>query len=137
METYKPLPESVAVRVSPIHGYGLFAIADIPTRANLGVSHVFAVGFKDNYIRTPLGGFINHSDTPNCHKVQSHEDSALTYYILQTKKDIKKGEELTVAYTIYTVKKSFKVAKNGACPAVDDNTSREDLEVLYSRDRML
>ena len=137
MATYKPLPETVAVKESPIHGYGLFAIADIPTRANLGVSHVFAVGFKDNYIRTPLGGFINHSDTPNCHKVQSHEDSALTYYILQTKKDIKEGEELTVSYTIYTVKKSFKVAKNGACPAVDDNTSREELEMLYSKDRML
>ena len=137
MDTYKPLPDSVAVRVSPIHGYGLFAIADIPTRANLGVSHVFAVGFKDNYIRTPLGGFINHSDTPNCHKVQSHEDSALSYYIIQTTKAIKKGEELTVAYTIYTVKKSFKVAKNGSCPAVDDNTSREELEMLYSKDRML
>ena len=139
METYKPLPKSVAVRVSPIHGYGLFAIADIPTRANLGVSHVFAVGFKDNYIRTPLGGFINHSDTPNCHKIQSHEDSALTYYILQTTKAIKKGEELTVSYTIYTVKKSFKVgrAKGASCPAVDDNTSREELEMLYSRDRML
>ena len=119
METYKPLPESVAVRVSPIHGYGLFAIADIPTRANLGISLVFAVGFKDNYIRTPLGGFINHSDTPNCHKVQSHEDSALTYYNLQTIRKIENGEELTVAYTIYSVKKSFKVAKNGACPAVE------------------
>ena len=137
METYKPLPKSVAVRVSPIHGYGLFAIDDIPYGTSLGVSHVFAVGFKNNYIRTPLGGFINNSDTPNCYKVKSHEDSVLTYYILQTTKDIKKGEELTVTYTIYTVKKSFKVAKNGACPAVDDNTSREELEVLYSRDKML
>ena len=138
METYKPLPKEVAVRVSPIHGYGLFAIDDILYGTSLGISHVFAVGFKDNYIRTPLGGFINHSDTPNCHKVQSHEDSALTYYILQTTTDIKKGEELTVAYTIYTVKKSFKVAKNGACPAVDDNTSREELDEAdekYTRGR--
>jgi SET domain-containing protein len=117
METYKPLPKEVAVRVSPIHGYGLFAIDNITYGTSLGVSHIFAVGFKDDYIRTPLGGFINHSDTPNCSKVQSHEDSALTYYILQTIKDIKKGEELTVAYTIYSVKKSFKVAKNGSCPA--------------------
>ena len=125
---YKPLPKTVAVKESPIHGYGLFAIDDIPYATDLGISHVFAVGFHNNYIRTPLGGFINHSDTPNCHKVQSHEDSALTYYILQTTKDIKKGEELTVTYTIYTVKKPFKVAKNGACPAVDDNTSREELD---------
>ena len=125
---YKPLPKTVAVKESPIHGYGLFAIDNIPYATDLGISHVFAVGFHNNYIRTPLGGFINHSDTPNCHKVQSHEDSALTYYILQTTKDIKKGEELTVTYTIYTVKKPFKVAKNGACPAVDDNTSREELD---------
>ena len=137
METYTPLPESVAVRVSPIHGYGLFAIADIPYGTSLGVSHVFAVGFKDDYIRTPLGGFINHSDTPNCHKVPSHEDSFLTYYNLRTIKDVESGEELTVSYTIYTVKKSFKVAKNGSCPAVDVNTSREELEMLYSKDRML
>jgi len=136
---YKPLPETVAVKESPIHGYGLFAIADIPYGTDLGVSHVFAVGFKNNYIRTPLGGFINHSDTPNCLKVESHEDSALTYFILQTIKDIKNGEELTVAYTIYTVKKSFKVgrAKGASCPAVDDNTPREELEVMYSTDRML
>ena len=117
---YKPLPESVAVKESPIHGYGLFAIADILYGTALGVSHVFAVGFNDNYIRTPLGGFINHSDTPNCIKVESHEDSTLTYYILQTTKDIKKGEELTVTYTIYNVKpiypgRSFKIAKGAYC----------------------
>ena len=122
MGNYKPLPKTLAVKESPIHGYGLFAIDDIPYGTDLGVSHVFAVGFKDNYIRTPLGGFINHSDTPNCHKVQSHEDSTLTYYILQTTKDIKKGEELTVTYTIYNVKpiysgRSFKVAKSASCPA--------------------
>jgi len=120
MDTYKPLPKTVAIKESLIHGYGLFAIADIPYGTDLGVSHVFAVGFKDGYIRTPLGGFINHSDTPNCFKVESHEDSALTYYILQTLKDIKKGEELTVTYTIYNVKpiypgRSFKIAKGAYC----------------------
>jgi len=136
---YKPLPKSVAIRVSPIHGYGLFAIADILYGTDLGVSHVFAVGFKDNYIRTPLGGFINHSNTANCYKIPSHEDSALAYYSLQTIKDIKEGEELTVSYTIYPVKELL-------CPEVDDNTSREEMELavqnaakklLYSKNRML
>ena len=106
MKTYKPLPESVVVRVSPIHGYGLFAIDNIPQGTDLGVSHIFAVGFKNNYVRTPLGGFINHSDTPNCYKVQSHKESVLTYYNLYTTKDIKKGEELTVTYTIYNLENS-------------------------------
>ena len=102
-DTYKPLPKSLAIRVSPIHGYGLFAVDNIPQGKDLGVSHIFAVGFHDNYIRTPLGGFINHSDTPNCYRVKSHDDSSLTYYNLHTTKDIKKGEELTVTYTIYDI----------------------------------
>ena len=106
METYKPLPKTVAVRVSPIHGYGLFAIDNIPSGTNLGISHIFAVGFKDDYIRTPLGGFINHSDTPNCYKVESHKESVLTYYNLYTTRDIEKDEELTVIYTIYNLEDS-------------------------------
>ena len=128
METYKPLPRSVSIRTSPIHGYGLFANANIPYGTDLGISHVFAVGFKDNYIRTPLGGFINHSDTPNCYKVQSHEDSVLTYYNLWTIKEVESGEELTVKYTLYDIRKPFKVAKSGECPEVDDNTTREELD---------
>ena len=112
METYKPLPKTVAVRISPIHGYGLFAIDNIPYGTNLGISHVFAVGFKNGYIRTPLGGFINHSDTPNCYKVQSHEESVLIYYNLHTTRDIEKGEELTVTYTIYNLEDARKRKKN-------------------------
>ena len=101
--TYKPLPKSVAVRVSPIHGYGLFATENIPRGKDLGVSHVFAPGFQDSHIRTPLGGFINHSDTPNCYKVPAHEESVLTYYNLHTTKDVEEGEELTVTYTLYDI----------------------------------
>ena len=125
---YKPLPKSVVVRVSPIHGYGLFATEHIPSGKDLGVSHIFAVGFKDNHVRTPLGGFINHSDTPNCYKVKSHEDSVLTYYNLWTIKEVESGEELTVKYTLYDIRKPFKVAKSGECPEVDDNTTREELD---------
>ena len=113
---YKPLPKTVAVKESPIHGYGLFAIDNIPFGTELGITHVFAVGFHNNYIRTPLGGFINHSDIPNCEKIKSYDESTLTYYILRTVKDIEVGEELTLYYTLYALKKSFKVAKNGACP---------------------
>jgi SET domain-containing protein len=103
MNTYKPLPKSLAIKESPIHGYGLFAIEDIPLGTELGITHVFAPGFHTNYIRTPLGGFINHSDTPNCCKVMSYKNSALDYYTLQTAEDIKSGEELTLTYTIYGI----------------------------------
>tara|TARA_R110002051_G_scaffold320433_1_gene405771 strand:+ start:547 stop:1017 length:471 start_codon:yes stop_codon:yes gene_type:complete len=125
---YKPLPESVTIKDSAIHGLGLFAVDNIPIGTELGIIHVFAVGFHNNYIRTPLGGFINHSNTPNCEKTRSHEDSTLSYFILRPIRDIKEGEELTLYYTLYTLKTTFKVAKNGACPVVDDNTRREELD---------
>ena len=60
MNTYKPLPKSLAIKESPIHGYGLFAIDNIPSGTNLGISHIFAVGFKADYIRTPLGLSLIH-----------------------------------------------------------------------------
>ena len=100
---YKPLPKSVVIKDSPIHGQGLYATEDISNSTDLGISHIFAVGFRDGYIRTPLGGFVNHSDTPNCYKVQSHDDSALNYYNLYTTRDIEKGEELTLNYTLYSI----------------------------------
>ena len=100
---YKPLPDSIVVRESPIHGYGLFATAPIKKGFHLGVSHIEAPGFHQNHIRTPVGGFINHSDKPNCHKIQSPEESLLTYYSLVTSKNIKQDEELTVKYTLYNV----------------------------------
>ena len=100
---YKPLPDSVVVKESPIHGYGLFAKSPIKKGTHLGVSHVYAPGFEGSYIRTPVGGFINHSDEPNCHKIESPEESMLTYYSLVTSRDIDKYEELTLTYTLYTV----------------------------------
>ena len=100
---YKPLPDSIVIKESPIHGYGLFAIAPIKKGFLLGVSHIYAPGFETSYVRTPVGGFINHSDEPNCHKIESPEESMLTYFSLVTTRDIEQGEELTVKYTLYNV----------------------------------
>ena len=100
---YKPLPECIEIKKSSIHGYGLFAITPIKKGVNLGISHIFAPGFHHEHIRTPVGGFVNHSDEPNCEKIISPEESALTYYSLVVSKDIKKDEELTLKYTLYNV----------------------------------
>ena len=100
---YKPLPNYVEIRTSPIHGVGLFAKTPIKKGTNLGVSHIYAPGFETSYIRTPVGGFINHSEEPNCVKIESPEESMLTYFSLVTSKDIEKDEELTVKYTLYHV----------------------------------
>ena len=101
---YKPLPESVTIKPSGIHDLGLFAAQDIKKATNLGMTH-FKVG--DTIFRTPLGGFINHSNTPNCTKaaVRMTGETLLLdkKWNLVTDQDIKKGEEITLRYTFYTI----------------------------------
>ena len=95
---YKPLPESVTIKPSGINGLGLFADQKIMHGTNLGMSHL-KIG--DTIFRTPLGGFINHSNTPNCVKAELRND--YKKWNLITLQDIKKGEEITLRYTFYNV----------------------------------
>jgi len=101
---YKPLPESVTIKKSGIHNLGLFANQKIKPGTNLGTTHI-KIG--DTIFRTPLGGFINHSNTPNCTKavVRMTAETLLLdkKWRLVTTQDIKKGEELTLRYTFYNV----------------------------------
>ena len=100
---YKPLPDSVTIKQSGINGLGLFAKEGIGQGTNLGMSHL-KIGEK--VIRTPLGGFINHSSDANCVKVELHmtnEKFDYKKWNLVTLQDIKEGEELTVRYTFYKV----------------------------------
>ena len=100
---YKPLPESLTIKQSGVHGLGLFADQDIKQATNFGMSHM---KMKDTIFRTPLGGFINHANVPNCAKVELlMRDDSLDYkkWNLVTLQDIEKGEELTVRYTFYNV----------------------------------
>ena len=93
---YHPLPREVQIKLSKIHGEGLFAKEDIDDNTKIGLGWLI-VG--PELIRTPLGGFINHSDTPNTIKIQKDNR-----YYLYTIREIKKGEELTLKYTFYSVK---------------------------------
>ena len=103
---YKPLPDTLTIQQSGINGLGLFARESLKQGTNLGMSHV---KFNGTIFRTPLGGFINHSDTPNTEKavlLMVKEDKVKFNYKkwnLMTLRDIKKGEELTVKYTFYNV----------------------------------
>ena len=105
---YKPLPESLTIKQSGIDGLGLFARHDLAPGTNLGMSHL-KIG--DTIFRTPLGGFINHSNIPNCVKaelrminedIKGHEYNYKKWNLI-TSQDIKAGEELTVRYTFYNV----------------------------------
>ena len=69
LKTFEPLASSLTIKNSSIHGLGLFAITEISSDTELGISHVKDDRFSHGYIRTPLGGFFNHSKKPNCKAV--------------------------------------------------------------------
>lgn len=93
---YKPLPIYLTIKPSEIDGLGLFSIQDIDNNFRIGITHIMDTRFEDGYIRTPLGGFFNHSENPNCKVVHEGE-----YIFLETIKEIKAGDELTAKYTLY------------------------------------
>ena len=96
---YKPLPDTITIKDSGIHGLGLFAKEEIPSGTVLGMIHF---QFNGELMRTPLGAFGNHSDDPTCEKFWDSLDSGAGWY-LRTKRDINEGEELTWTYTLYKV----------------------------------
>ena len=112
---YRPLPPEVTIRNSCIDGLGLFTTCDIEAGHNLGITHVANDNFENQYIRTPLGGFINHSTKPNCVKVKPRlrgfpkhwpifkEGEESSSMAIRTSRDIKEDEELTVFYTLYKI----------------------------------
>ena len=93
---YTPLPTYLAIGPSNIHGAGIIAKEDIPSDIIIGISHIYDPDFENDYIRTPLGGFINHSDNPNCKFVTDDE-----YKKLKTIKHINSQDELTCKYKWY------------------------------------
>jgi SET domain-containing protein len=95
MKNYRPLPDCLTVKSSKIEGLGLFATTDIEKNTVLGISHIL---YQKEYIRTPLGGFVNHSEDSNLKKLLIDDK----FYLL-TKNSIKAGDELTLTYTLYNV----------------------------------
>ena len=120
---YRPLPKSLTIKDSKIDGLGLFSKTKIQKNSFIGISHVKHDDFQDMYIRTPLGGFYNHSKNPNVTKLSSdslpkydfgqnieekikefsedNNDKNLKYLYLVSLKDIEPGEEILAKYTFY------------------------------------
>ena len=109
MVLYRPLLPELVIKESKIDGMGLFAKVNIESGIDLGPSHI-DTGVKEGntIIRTPLGGFYNHSDTPNCERVVCNNECVyknFQHWHLHTIKAIGVGEELTATYTLYDVSK--------------------------------
>ena len=102
---YNPLPDRLTIKPSGISGLGLFATQGIAAGTNLGTTHIKVDG---NIIRTPLGGFINCDENANCVKVEMRTEGSITEkWNLVTLGNIKPGDELTLRYTFYSIKKDF------------------------------
>ena len=102
---YNPLPSRLTIKRSLISGLGLFAKAGIAQGTNLGTTHIKVDG---EIFRTPLGGFINCDENANCVKVEMRTEGSITdKWNLVTLRNINEGEELTLKYTFYTLKKDF------------------------------
>jgi len=103
--SYRPLPEGVTVAESSIEGLGLFATEPLSSGTKLGTSHVFMPDCEDpeeRVLRTPVGGFINHSETPNCVKIEAQVTKGGRKWTIFTSSAVEAGDELTVEYTLYS-----------------------------------
>ena len=98
-ETYRPLPSSLTIKRSGVDGLGLFANEYIEAETYLGITHIFLY-IEAEWIRTPLGGFINHSSDPNCSITYKDNEYGRSKRMLYTEEDIAPGEELLVYYSL-------------------------------------
>ncbi len=98
---YRPIPDYLTIKKSDIEGLGLFTNEFIVDDIEIGITHIKDDRFEDGFIRTPLGGFINHSEYPNCEWFL--EDDIIK---IKAIRDIMAGEELTLEYKWYNVSSS-------------------------------
>lgn len=123
---YRPLKDVFTIKESPIEGLGLFAEKDLYAHPDNPVScyvephKITPEGLSyfdggevveilthyligDNLIRTPTGGFINHSENPNCTliRVENEYDPYDAVFYLRPLKYITASEEITLDYNVH------------------------------------
>ena len=120
---YRPLPNQLTIRNSEIEGLGLFSEIKISKNSFIGITHIRNESFPNSYIRTPLGGFYNHSKNPNIIKlgtdtlpefkfgktinpnlissIDKKNQKKSNFLFLVSLKDINPGQELVAEYTFY------------------------------------
>ena len=91
---YKPLPKQLTIKNSPIEGLGLYAQEDIKKGTFIGITHIRDEEFENKYIRTPIGGFYNHSNEPNVLRMVSDTLPKLKFGdIVDSKKNIREEKD--------------------------------------------
>lgn len=84
-----PLPNFLTIKESSIHNLGLFDSSKIKKDKMIGITYVRHEAFENNYIRTSLGGFINHSNNPNC-ELRESDNVYFILYLVNKIKNMKK-----------------------------------------------
>lgn len=102
---YRPLPKQVTIKKSSIDGLGLFAIKNIQANTILGITHISNKDYENGFLRTPLGGFINHSTNANSKLISCADsrDIECGTLFLKTIKNIEQGQEILLTYKMYEV----------------------------------
>ncbi len=93
--SYQALPDGLFIQNSSVAGQGVFTKVKLMSGMELGMSHLL---IDDEIYRSPIGGFINHSEKPNCEKYLIGNK-----YYIRTISDIEPLEELFLKYTFYKV----------------------------------
>ena len=94
---YKPLPNNLKIKKSKIDGHGIFAKNNLKKGVDLGSTHI-KVPMINGYVRTPLGGFINHSENNNCALYVKEDWDDYIIYNVMTIKKILANEEILLNY---------------------------------------
>jgi hypothetical protein len=103
--SYLPIPRYLELKQSPIHGMGIFVkfncfLPEEVKNHNDHITHyIISNGENKQLIRTPLGGFINHSSKPNCTLTKQDITNNISLYRLTPLYNIMSGEEITLDYT--------------------------------------
>ena len=91
---YRPLPKELTIKNSAIEGLGLFATNNIKANTFIGITHIRDEQFENKYIRTPVGGFYNHSNDPNVIRMVSDTLPKLKFGdTLDSKKNIREEKD--------------------------------------------
>lgn len=86
----------IEIKPSEIHGLGVFAKRALPNSFIIGETHVLV---DSDLIRTPIGGFINCSNTPNAELFQYPKLKRSNYYGVKLITNVEEGGEITINYS--------------------------------------
>ena len=131
---YRPLPDGLTIKNSPIEGLGLFATIDIKKHTFIGVTHIRDEQFENKYIRTPLGGFYNHSNDPNVIRMVSDTLPKLKFGdLVDPKKNVKEEKDkITNLDSVFYHLQEKSDAKYMFLISIKDIKTGEELTANYN-----